>query len=276
MEASVQCGTLNPGPAPSPTTTGRLKVLLSRGGLYYSSLYAMRWLTDRTRDFLDRCLVAVERRKGLVEPWTIGARRYTSTDNKQLWNSYDWSKRGEEWTKTPEWKEAVVTRFLLPNVPEGASVLEIGPGGGRWTEILQRRAKHLSVVDVSEQAIQLCRERFRTCSNIDYFVGTGSTLPLADSSVEVVWSYDVFVHVNPLDARGYFREFRRVLKPGGTAVIHHPGSSKARHYREGAWRSDLTDAMVRDFARENGLEVTSTTTELVNEGDVLSVLRRLA
>jgi ubiquinone/menaquinone biosynthesis C-methylase UbiE len=132
------------------------------------------------------------------------------------------------------------------------------------------------VVDVSEQAIQLCRERFRTCSNIDYFVGTGSTLPLADSSVEVVWSYDVFVHVNPLDARGYFREFRRVLKPGGTAVIHHPGSSKARHYREGAWRSDLTDAMVRDFARENGLEVTSTTTELVNEGDVLSVLRRLA
>src|SRR5262249_50281605 len=88
MEASVQCGTLNPGPAPSPTTTGRLKVLLSRGGLYYSSLYAMRWLTDRTRDFLDRCLVAVERRKGLVEPWTIGARRYTSTDNKQLWNSY--------------------------------------------------------------------------------------------------------------------------------------------------------------------------------------------
>jgi ubiquinone/menaquinone biosynthesis C-methylase UbiE len=276
MEALVPRETTTDSQPPSSSASGRMKVLLSRGGVYYSTLYVMRWLTDRALGFLDRRLVAVERRKGLVEPWTISARRYTTAENKQLWNGYDWSKRGEEWTKTPEWKEAVVTRFLLPNVPEGVSVLEVGPGGGRWTEILQRRARQLYVVDVSEQAIQLCRERFRTCSNIEYFVGTGSTLPVPSSSVEVIWSYDVFVHVNPLDARGYFREFQRILKPGGTAVIHHPGSSNARKYREGAWRSDLTDAMVLDFARENGLEIVSRTTELVNEGDVLSVLRKPA
>jgi SAM-dependent methyltransferase len=237
-------------------------------------LYVMRAVIDRTLGFLDRRLVSVEQRKRLVEPWTINARRYTAAENKRLWNEHDWSKRGEEWTKTPEWKEAVVAQFLLPNVPEGTSVLEIGPGGGRWTEILQRRAKHLFVVDVSERPIQLCRERFQACSNIDYFVGNGSTLPLPSSSVEVVWSYDVFVHISPLDVKSYFQEFQRILKPGGTAVIHHPGSSKSRRYREGAWRSDLTDTMVLDFARENGLEVTFRTTELVNEGDVLSILRK--
>jgi ubiquinone/menaquinone biosynthesis C-methylase UbiE len=168
----------------------------------------------------------------------------------------------------------ILERFVFPNVPEGALVLEIGPGGGRWTEVLQGRAKHLHVVDVSDQAIKLCRQRFQDCRNIDYSVGSGNTLPLADASVEVIWSYDVFVHINPLDARNYFREFKRILKPGGTAVIHHPGSSRARKYREGAWRSDLTDAMVLDFARENGLEVVSRTEELVNRGDVLSVLRK--
>jgi glycosyltransferase involved in cell wall biosynthesis/SAM-dependent methyltransferase len=252
--------------------SGRLKAILFKGGLYYSTLYVMRWVVDRVLAFVDRRLVAVEQRRRLVEPWTIGARRYTAADNKQLWNNHDWSRHGEEWTKTPEWKAKVIEQFLLPNVPEGKAVLEIGPGGGRWTEVLQRRAKHVHVVDVSEQAIALCRQRFQNCLNVEYHVGNGNTLPLANTSVEVIWSYDVFVHINPLDARNYFREFARILKPGGKAVIHHPGSSKSRKYREGAWRSDLTDTMVLDFARENGLEVVFRTQELVNEGDVLSVL----
>jgi SAM-dependent methyltransferase len=276
MEAVVERATADNGQAPPRSVSGRMKVVLSRGGVYYSTLYVMRWFTDCVLGFLDRRLASVERRKGLIEPWTISARRFTTAENKQLWNGHDWSKHGEEWTRTPEWKETVVSRFLLPHVPEGVSVLEIGPGGGRWTEVLQRRARQLYVVDVSEQAIQLCRERFQACSNIEYFVGTGRTLPLPNSSVEAIWSYDVFVHVNPVDARSYFHEFQRILKPGGTAVIHHPGSSSARNYRERAWRSDLTDKMVLDFARESGLEVLSQTTELVNEGDVLSVLRRPA
>ncbi len=259
--------------SPEPTLWGRLGTVVRRGGLYYGAVYAARGLVDRTLGFLDRRLVAVEQRKGLVEPWTINARRYTSTENKQLWNTYDWSKQGEEWTKTPEWKERVIKEMLLPNVPVDSTVLEIGPGGGRWTEVLQARVKHLYVVDVSEQAIKLCRDRFGNNSKIEYFVGSGNRLPVPNSSVDAIWSYDVFVHINPLDAREYFQEFRRILKPGGTAAIHHPGSGRSRKYREGAWRSDLTDKMILDFANENGLEVTFRTTELVNEGDMFSVLR---
>jgi ubiquinone/menaquinone biosynthesis C-methylase UbiE len=248
--------------------------MLRRGGVFYSTAYAARWVIDCARDFMDRRLASVERRKGLVEPWTIGARRYTVAENKQLWNAYDWSQRGEEWTRTAEWKETVLARYLFPNVPEGGTVLEIGPGGGRWTEVLQRRAGKLLVVDISERVIAMCRERFAGCANVDYRVGTGSTLDAPDAAFDALWSYDVFVHINPLDARGYFREFMRVLKPGAKAVVHHPGSGSSPKYREVKWRSDLTDQMVLEFARESGLEVVFQTTELVNEGDVLSVLRK--
>jgi SAM-dependent methyltransferase len=99
-------------------------------------------------------------------------------------------------------------------------------------------------------------------------------LDLSDESADAIWSYDVFVHVNPVDARSYFREFRRVLRPGGTVVVHHPGPPPAGGQERTGHRSDLTDEMVLAFAKENDLAIVEQTREFVNEGDVLSVLRK--
>ena len=46
--------------------------------------------------------------------------------------------------------------------------------------------------------------------------------------VDFVWSYDVFVHLDPECVQGYLREIYRVLKSGGVAVIHHPGQHPLR------------------------------------------------
>ncbi len=253
----------------------RLKTALREGGLPYSALYLLRGGIDLVRDHLDRRLAAIEQRKRLVAPWTISARRFTAADNRMLWNDYDWSAGGEEWTKSPEWKKRLIRDLLRPYLPEECVLLEVGPGAGRWTEILQRRAKRLFVVDVAEKPLALCRKRFSTCSNIDYLLSDGRTLPVADHSIDAIWSYDVFVHINPPDARNYFREFRRVLKPGGQVVVHHPGSGVSAD-RERRWRSDLTDTMVADFCRENGLRLLGQTRQYVNEGDVLSLIENPA
>ena len=252
----------------------RVKALVERGGWLYLALYSTRWTVERLGELLDRRLVGIEQRRRLVEPWSVSARRFTVDDNKRLWNTYDWSRRGEEWTRDERWKHRVIDQFLVPNVPLGAVVLEVGPGGGRWTEVLQSRAAKLYVVDVAERAIELCRERFVAQANIEYQVGDGSSLDLAASSIDAVWSYDVFVHINPVNVRSYFREFRRVLRPGGRAVIHHPGEPGRRAKDRPGWRSDVTNAMVVDFARENDLHVVAQTQDLVNEGDVLTVLEK--
>lgn len=252
----------------------RFKAVIKSGGMWYSALYACRGVTDFLRDQLDDRLAAIERRRNLVEPWTISARRFTPQDLRQLYNSYDWSRRGDEWTMSEEWKRGLVDEFLIPNVPEGGVIIEIGPGGGRWTEILQRRAARLVVTDVADRALANCRERFQHCSNIEYVLGDGQSLEVADATVDSVWSYDVFVHINPVAARSYFREFGRILKPGGRAVIHHPGAKRINPSR-----SDLTDAMVRSFCDESGLRLVVQTPKFAadkNPGDLLSVIEKPA
>jgi len=231
---------------PGDGALGRLRIVLRRGSALYGALYATRWLVARLLDGIDRRLVSIEQRRRIVEPWTISARRFTAGDNKRLWNEHDWSRLGEEWTKDASWKSRVVSELLVPHVREGSTVLEIGPGGGRWTEFLIRRAKRLIVLDVAERALDLCRERFPD-SNLELLLGDGRTIALPEASVDAIWSYDVFVHVNPLDARSYFAEFNRILKPGGRAVIHHPGPPVPRVTRRPGWRSDLTDDLVRTF-----------------------------
>lgn len=254
----------------------RLKAVFRKGGAYYGTVYLGRWVLQRAVDFLDRRLIGVEQRKGLVDPWTILSRRLSAAENRKIWNEYDWSKRGDEWTRSEEWKAEVVREFIDPYFCEGDVILEIGPGGGRWSEVLQPRARKLHLVDVAEKPLELCRERFRGCANVEYLLSDGRTLAVADDSIDRIWSYECFVHINPLDIKGYFREFRRVLKPGGRALVHHAGPPiPGMPFRPGM-RSDMTDRMAYAFAAECGLEVEAQTQKLVNPRDVMTILRRPA
>lgn len=82
-----------------------------------------------------------------------------------------------------------------------------------------------------------------------------------DRSVQAVWSFDVFVHVAPVDQAGYLSEIARVLSPGGVAVIHHAngrnrGSLPSRH----GWRSPMTAGLFGALAREHDLDVVGSST----------------
>lgn len=171
--------------------------------------------------------------------------------NLKIWSNYDWSAQGEHWAHSPEWKQSIVDYILLPNVPEGGVVLEIGPGAGRWTTYLADRAQRLLVVDLTSECIDLCKERFHDRTNIEYFVNDGKDLGfIEDASVDRIWSWDVFVHINQQGVRGYVEQFARILRPGGCAVLHH--SAKGVNF---GWRSNMTAVKMQEFCRELGLEL---------------------
>ena len=88
-------------------------------------------------------------------------------------------------------------------------------------------------------------------------LSAGSDLPgVPDGSVDVVWSFDVFVHVSPLDQAGYLAEIARVLRPGGRALIHHAdGRNRGRIPSRGGWRSPMSAHLFAALARERGLAV---------------------
>ena len=181
--------------------------------------------------------------------------------NTQTWREWNWSRRGEEWTPTPEWKESLINNVLLPQIPEDRTVLEIGPGGGRWTETLQHISRDLILVDLSEICIEECRRRFADCTNITYHVGSGRDLRFqADESVEAIWSFDVFVHIAPRETAAYVAEVARVLRPGGRGIIHHPRAAGL----QGGFRSRMTSEHFADLLLQHGLSVES---QLTTWGD---------
>jgi SAM-dependent methyltransferase len=172
--------------------------------------------------------------------------------NKLIWEAWDWTAEGEEWTPSPEWKESVLSRILRKHMPAGGALVEIGPGGGRWTETLLQIADRLVAVDISAECLRVCAERFGNSGKIEFVLTPGNTLPgIADGSVDAIWSFDVFVHINRREVEGYAAEFARVLRPGGTGVLHH-GTVGGKN---GGWRSDMTAEGMVDCLRGAGLEV---------------------
>ena len=82
----------------------------------------------------------------------------TVVANWLQWSGWDWSKNGEEWSNTPEWKASLITHVLEPSVPIGSRTLEIGPGAGRWTEALVDRASQLWLVDLTGNRLTFAEE----------------------------------------------------------------------------------------------------------------------
>jgi ubiquinone/menaquinone biosynthesis C-methylase UbiE len=171
--------------------------------------------------------------------------------NREIWGSWDWQEHGEEWALSAEWKDSLVRHVLRKYMPAGKNVLEIGPGAGRWTEFLQPMAAHLIGVDISQKCVDICRERFGRAGNAKFMTTEGNNLRgIDDQSVDAIWSFDVFVHINTEDAAGYVSEFRSVLRPGGVGVVHH-----AKHPTHGGWRSNLTADKFRQLLIDAGFSV---------------------
>ena len=112
--------------------------------------------------------------------------------------------------------------IVEPHLGKCETILEIGPGGGRFTQILLPKCKRLIAADTSRNMLKLLKQRFPESNKIQYLLLDGHGLSsIQDISVDSAFSYDVFVHLAPWDIANYLLELKRVLKVGGKAIIHH-------------------------------------------------------
>jgi SAM-dependent methyltransferase len=244
---------------------------------------AARGLRRRASEaFTDRVL-ELEQRRGVLGPAHRRWSGNSAADNRDQWTSWDWSSLGEEWNESEDWKQALMDDVLLATIPAGGTVVEIGAGGGRWSEVLVERAQRTILVDVTPAVLELCRERLGERDDVEYRLSSGSDLPgVEDRSVDAVWSFDVFVHVAPVDQAGYLDEIARVLRPGGIAAIHHAdGRNRGNQPSRRGWRAPMSAHLFAALARERGLTVERQLRSwsdgrygLDAYGDVITVLRR--
>jgi SAM-dependent methyltransferase len=166
-------------------------------------------------------------------------------------------------------------RGLLPRIhgslPAGR-VLEIGPGFGRWTQHLLGLADHLTIVDLTERCIELCRRRFAGAPNLEAWSNDGESLAMVpDGSLDFDFSFDSLVHAEAPVLRAYVAQLAGKLKPGGTAFIHH-SNLRALAPADGVipawvarrnWRGEtMSAALFRQYCRESGM--TCRSQEIIN------------
>lgn len=126
-------------------------------------------------------------------------------------------------------------------------VLDVGCGTGRGTARLKRRFKHADVLalDLSLPMLRAARRNAGWLKPFARVAGDAAQLPVADRSIDVLYSN---LCIQWCDApRTVFREFARVLKPGGFLVASSLGPDTLHELRAAWATADAEGAHVSRF-----------------------------
>lgn len=112
----------------------------------------------------------------------------------------------------------LVARLLGPGPFD--AVLDAGYGSGVLFPELSRRAKHLAGIDVHEEPHLVAETLVPFGVEADLRRGSLLDMPFEDATFDGLVCVSVLEHLEELDRA--LDEFRRVLRPGGTAVLGFP------------------------------------------------------
>lgn len=208
-----------------------------------------------------------------------------ATQNKKLWDIYavEWATNaswvrgmaegsgregvaylGEEWSNSEAF-EHVLHRFVLSRCRADMVAAEIGSGGGRVARRVLPLVRELHCFDVSEKMLQRCREALgpEAASRCQFEVlGEDCQLPLG-RTYDLIYFFDVLVHVDPQTQFRYYAQLSRALKPDGLALVHTANLAaplgwdrfvKQRQASVGGF-CFVTPDMVTLMLRQAGLEI---------------------
>ena len=139
------------------------------------------------------------------------------------------------------------------------SVVDLACGHGRNTERLKDIAERVVAMDINEENIAVCRERFAGVRNIEFAVTAGASFdPLPDESVTLVYCFDSMVHFDSDVVRAYLEDSARVLVKGGRGFFHHSNwtsGSLLEPRRNPALRNFMSKELCAHFALKSGLKI---------------------
>jgi ubiquinone/menaquinone biosynthesis C-methylase UbiE len=135
-------------------------------------------------------------------------------------------------------RRRLVAEALAP--VEGETILDVGCGPAFFiTDLLDRVGSSGSLfgADTSPQMLEVARRRCAGHSNVTLIDGSAISLPFEDRSFDAAVCVQVLEYVPEIAVA--LRELRRVLRPGGRAVIWDVDWSTT------SWYSDEPDRMAR-------------------------------
>lgn len=181
---------------------------------------------------------------------------------------------GDRWGDPQLFKPllAVRKRFVLPYLAPGQAVLEIGSGGGRWTQYLIGAAGRLTVVELNPESFEYLLRRFpEEAGKLSLYTTTGYEMSgVPGGSIDLVFSFDVLVHVEPEGIAAYLQEAERVLRPGGHAVLQYGDIDKPIAWANPGF-SRMTRPKMEGLIARTGLRIVDHDTELMFHSNIVAL-----
>jgi SAM-dependent methyltransferase len=118
----------------------------------------------------------------------------------------------------------------------GSVAVDVGCGEGTHAvNLTERFGFGVTGVDPVPRHVEVAREAAGP-DGPTFVLGSAESLPIPDASVDLVWCRDVLVHV--ADLPRVYAEFRRVLRPGGRAMVYQMYGTDLLESREAAFLWD--------------------------------------
>ncbi len=143
-----------------------------------------------------------------------------------------------------------IKKFIEPYVNPESLALEIGPGGGRWIKYFSK-FKKVYAVDYHQEILDELKKNFKN-KNVIFIKNSGTDFPSIESeSIDYVFSFGVFVHLNIDIIEGYLNNIHRIIKPGSNVVIQYSDKTKIMA-KENLAFSDNTPETMRGLVSKAG------------------------
>ncbi|NBO17300.1 MAG: class I SAM-dependent methyltransferase [Proteobacteria bacterium] len=125
------------------------------------------------------------------------------------------------------------------------TILDLGCGFGWFCLIAEKKgAQKIYGIEISDEDLQTAKNHIKS-KKIEFKIGSAIHIPLPDSSIDTIFSWEVIEHIPENKERKMIEEIERVLKPGGKCYLSTPYNSfisklfdpafivlKHRHYDE--------------------------------------------
>lgn len=170
-----------------------------------------------------------------TSPLPFTGERFTPECEREIWYEH--------------WHRYAFARGLA----RGRRVLDAACGEGYGSALLAEVAAEVVGIDISEAAVTHARRRYASRPRLDFKCGDAAALPFADSSFDLVVSFETLEHLAEQEA--LVAGFARVLADDGILVLSSPdkrtysdatGFRNEFHVRE-LYREELLDLLAPHF-----------------------------
>jgi SAM-dependent methyltransferase len=111
----------------------------------------------------------------------------------------------------------------------GARVLDVGFGEGYGSQILSERGVEYHGIEVDPEIVEHARSKYGPM----FETYDGTRIPAADGAFDLVLAFQMIAYLD--DPQPLLREIRRVLKPGGLALVSTPNRAYRLYDGQRPW-----------------------------------------